>query len=98
MEDQGALKGPPVAAELAKVAQALRDMEGRKSSEEDRGRAFAGIGVDMSALPAPVVKLLSEMSPEELSAVIRFNDALVEAGMVVEPPYEEPGAGPLGFF
>jgi hypothetical protein len=97
MENQGPLKGPPVVADLAKVAQVLRDMEGREF-EEDRDRAFAGIGVDLSALPAPVVELLSQMSPEELSAVIRFNDALVQAGLVVEPPYEEPGAGPLGFF
>jgi hypothetical protein len=101
MEKGGPIKGSPIVAQLAKLAHVLRDTEARRSFTEDPSGALARAGVDMEALPSSVVETLSSMSHDEIAAVIRFNDALIDAGLVVEGP-DEPGpdqyGGRVGFF
>jgi hypothetical protein len=100
MEHSEPLKGSAVVAELAKLARLLRDPETRKSFMGDSKAALQGGGVEMSAIPTSVLDTLSGMSHDELAAVIRFNDALVDAGLYVEAEggYGKPDAGVVGFF
>jgi hypothetical protein len=96
MQYAGPVKGPPVVAELAKIAQVLRDMKSRQSFVDDPKAALDRAGVNMKAVPSSVVDTLSGMSQDELGAVIRFNDALVEGGLVTEAP--EPDGARVSFF
>jgi hypothetical protein len=91
MENTGPLRGSPVVGELAKVAQVLRQTETKKSFRQDRKSALEQAGVDLNAIPSSVMDTLGGMSDDELATVIRFNDALVDAGFAVEGPSEGPG-------
>jgi hypothetical protein len=83
-----------LADELAKVAEVIRREDVRDSLAADARGTLQSEGVDVDKLPSNVVDVLSGMSPQELDLVARMNDALVEAGLVVEGPDE----GRVGFF
>lgn len=98
MESSGAIPGPEWVAELGKIAGALGDEALRRSFKADPRGSLEKAGVDMSMVPSSIVDVLSGMSVDELAALMRFNDVLVRAGLVVEPPGGYPDGGRVGFF
>ena len=99
METSEPVKGPAFVGELAKVARVIRDPETRRSFKGDRKGALDRAGVDMGAMPSSVIDTLSGMTPDELAAVIRFNDAMVDGGLsVVAEGSGKPGGDRVAFF
>jgi len=92
------MKGSAVVSELAKMAEVLRESGTRNSFMEDPKGALERAGVNTAAIPSSVLDTLSGMTDEELGVVVRFNDALVNAGVVIEGPDDEPDGGRVGFF
>lgn len=93
--------GPPVVAELAKIARVLREMESRQSFKQNPRGALQSAGVDMGMVPSSVVDMLSGMSEDELATVMRFHDALCEAGLKMDAPNDasgRPDGGAVCFF
>jgi hypothetical protein len=99
MQTSEPLKGPAMVGELAKVARVLRDLESRKAFKGDPRGALNRAGVDMGAIPSSIIDTLSGMTPDQLEAIIRFNDAGVDGGLsVVAEGSGKPGGDRVAFF
>ena len=69
---------------VAKLGENLADPDFRNSFAEDHSQALKDAGIDEEALPDGVVGALRNCQPEELAAVARVRNALMEAGVARE--------------
>lgn len=82
------------ADQLAKVAEVLRDENMRRGFASDPRATLQQGGVDPDRLPSGAVDMLAGLSPQEVGLLMRLNDRMMKAGLVVEGP----NGGRVSFF
>jgi hypothetical protein len=95
MESSGSIQR--TTAELAKVAAVVADKAQHASLKEDPRGTLEKAGVNMNMVPESIVTALRDMTPDQLDALSRFNQALIDAGFVIGAP-DDVGWGRVGFF
>jgi hypothetical protein len=93
MEQRGGMKHE-AADVLARVADILRDESKRRSFAEDPRGTLQKEGLDPGKLPSRAIDALSRLSPQEAGLLVRLDDKLKDAGLVVEGP----NGGRVSFF
>ena len=68
----------------AKLGERLGDDDFRESFAQDQSQALKDAGIDEEALPDGVLDALRSCQPEELAAVAKVRNALMNAGVARE--------------
>ena len=83
--DPGVLdRAHSMAWHIGTLAEALKDPGNRESFVSDPEALLREHGIDSAFLPPGAVESLVAMGPEELEAISKYSDKLIEAGFYLE--------------
>jgi hypothetical protein len=71
----------PEGSPVAKLADYMTDEDFRNSFASDHHQALSRVGLEPSEVPAGILEALKDCSVDELRALSRMRNALVDAGV-----------------